>query len=87
MGSDNLQSIHKWKNGDILLSKYTIYVYDRPGSAQPLHSDHENVSFIEGPLLDISSTYIRQQIKSKRSIQYLVTDKVREYIELTGMYA
>lgn len=87
MGSDNLENIDKWKNGDILLNKYHIYIYDRPGDEQPKHSDHPNVRIVNGPLLEISSTFIRQQLQAGKSIRYLVTDEVREYIENSRMYS
>lgn len=86
MGSDNLTGILKWKNGQSLLDRYDIYVYVRPGTAPSPHDSLPNVHLLEGPLLDISSTFIRNQIKSGHSIRYLVPDEVAEYIQSAGLY-
>lgn len=86
MGSDNLPGILKWKNGHLLLNNYQIYVYIRPGMESPEHSSHPNVHLIQGPLLDISATFIRTQIKAGKSIKYLVPDAVAEYIDSSNLY-
>ncbi|HQW12199.1 MAG TPA: nicotinate (nicotinamide) nucleotide adenylyltransferase [Saprospiraceae bacterium] len=87
MGSDNLLGIHKWKNGELLLKKYGIYIYARPGFEAKDYSEYKMVNVVPGPLLDISSTYIRKQIKDKKSIQYLVPDAVFEYIDQSRLYS
>jgi len=87
MGSDNLLGIHKWKNGELLLKKYGIYIYPRPGFEAKDYSEYKMVNVVPGPLLDISSTYIRKQIKDKKSIQYLVPDAVFEYIDQSRLYS
>ena len=86
MGSDSFENLPKWKNYDHLISHYPIYVYVRPG--------HENVSFypnaditvLKSPLLEISSTLIRHNVKEGKSIRYLVPDKVMEEIKRNGYY-
>jgi len=87
MGADNLVHLHKWKNFEALLAHYTLYVYPRgeemPGS--PFDS-HPNVRLFPAPLLDISATYIREQIAKGQSIRYLVPDAARAYIEDRGLY-
>jgi nicotinate-nucleotide adenylyltransferase len=43
---------------------------------------HEaSVTILNAPLLTISATHVRDNIKAGKSIRYLVPDKVREYIE------
>ncbi|MBT8233982.1 MAG: nicotinate-nucleotide adenylyltransferase [Saprospiraceae bacterium] len=80
MGGDNLASFHKWKNYEKLLENYPIYVYRRPNYDLPEIASHENIILEEAPLLDISASFIRSQIRSKKSIKYLVPDKVYEYL-------
>jgi nicotinate-nucleotide adenylyltransferase len=86
MGSDSLLNINNWKNPDQLMSRYPIYVYERPG----FHVEHVPASTIQvltnAPMLEISSTYIRQMIKQKKSIRYLVPDKVADEITLNNYY-
>jgi len=85
MGSDSFQNISKWKNGNIIMKNYEIYVYLRPGF--PVNdTSHINVKVLDAPLLQISSTHIRDCIKKKQSIRFLVPDKVMDEIEKNGYY-
>jgi len=86
MGGDNLGTFHKWKNYETILNNYDIYVYQRPGYDLGELQDHEKIHILEAPLLSISASYIRKQVKEKKSIQYLVPDKVWEYIGGSSLY-
>ncbi|MEM9545831.1 MAG: nicotinate (nicotinamide) nucleotide adenylyltransferase [Bacteroidota bacterium] len=86
MGGDNLATFHKWKNYETILTNHNIYVYQRPGYDLGKLQDHENVTILEAPLLTISASYIRKQLKEGKSIQYLVPEKVWEYIDGSSMY-
>lgn len=87
LGGDNVPTLPKWKNSDLLLKRYKIYVYNRPGFDLGPLAEHENIFVLEAPLLDISSTFIRKLISEKKSIQYLVPDAVRKDIESSSIYA
>ena len=80
MGGDNLATFHKWKNYEQILSHYKIYVYKRPTYEVPELATHPSITLCEAPLLSISSSYIRQLIIEKKSIQYLVPDPVYKYL-------
>lgn len=86
MGGDNLGSLHKWKNYDLLLNNYQIYVYQRPTYDLGQFADHPSVQLFEAPQMKISSSYIRQCIKDRKSIQYLVPEAVFEYINSSSLY-
>lgn len=86
MGSDNIATLHKWKNYEMILEKYAIYVYRRPDFVKEDLPDLPNVHYFDAPLLDISATYIRTCIKDRLSVRYLVPDKVYEYLEGSTMY-
>jgi nicotinate-nucleotide adenylyltransferase len=85
LGSDSFQNLSKWKNADVLVKRYSFYVYKRPGNdiVNPLQA---NLTILDAPLLEISSTRIRAMIKEGKSIRYLVPDSVREEIELYKYY-
>lgn len=85
MGSDGLQNLSKWKNADIIKKNYEIYVYMRPDFAVGDTSDIK-IKVLNAPLLQISSTHIRDCIRKKQSIRFLVPDKVMEEIERNGYY-
>jgi len=86
MGGDNLATLHKWKNYELLIDKYPIWVYRRPTYDVPQLAQHPNISVLEAPLLQISSSYIRNLIKEKKSIRYLVPDKVYDYLSNNSIY-
>lgn len=86
MGGDNLGTFHKWKNYEMILEKHSIYVYKRPSYELGELQDHASISIFDAPLMQISSSYIRNEIKEGRSIRYLVPDSVVEHIHESGMY-
>ncbi len=88
MGGDNLVTLHKWKNVDLLLRDYAIYVYKRPGLEVPDYSEKGNVRIFEDvPQMNISATYIRRCVRNGKSIQYLVPDKVYEEILASNLFS
>lgn len=85
MGSDGFQNLDKWKNYELLVKDYSFYIYKRPGFE--ITNDHgARLQLLEAPLLDISSTHIRNLIKERKSPRFLVTDKVLEEIEKNNYY-
>ncbi|MBW7838114.1 MAG: nicotinate-nucleotide adenylyltransferase [Chitinophagaceae bacterium] len=86
MGSDSFQNIKKWKNGDLLIKNYPIKIYLRSGfPVDPTMLKHR-IEVVEAPILQISGTLIRKLIKDRKSIRYLVPEKVREEIENQQFY-
>jgi nicotinate-nucleotide adenylyltransferase len=85
MGSDSFSNIKKWKNYVQLLNQHKIIIYNRPGFEIDT-SLSKHIEIVNAPLLDISSTYIRSQIKNKKSIRYLVTDEVMNEIKNLAYY-
>ena len=85
IGSDSFLNFEKWKNYKQIILNYNILIYPRPGF-DVKRKLPETIKVIDAPLLEISSTQIRKYIKEKKSIRYLVTDKVLDEIELRGYY-
>jgi nicotinate-nucleotide adenylyltransferase len=86
LGGDNLVTFHKWKNYELLLRDYKIYLYKRPSYDLGELGSHSSIYHFEAPLLDISATYIRQLLKLGKSVQYLVPDRVYEYLQNSHLY-
>ena len=85
MGSDGFQNLDKWKNYEVIVKNYPIYIYKRPGF-EVVETHGANIILLEAPLLEISSTRIRDLIREKKSIRFLVPDVVREEIEQNSYY-
>jgi nicotinate-nucleotide adenylyltransferase len=86
MGGDNLATLHLWKNYEVLLERCDIYVYRRPSIEIGALAQHPRVRIYAAPLLDISSTYIRECLRTGKSVRYLVPDPVLEYLENSNLY-
>jgi nicotinate-nucleotide adenylyltransferase len=86
MGSDNFRSIHLWKNYELLLEHFDIYLYNRPEEEADNLKQYKRVHVVPAPLLGISSTYVRERIRSGKSVRYLVPEKVFDYLEVSDMY-
>ena len=92
MGEDNLKSLHKWKNYEVILAHHEIYVYPR------LSAEEENLEFkeslnlgtkihiVDAPIVEISSTFIRENIKNGKNVRPLLPNKVWEYIDHNNFY-
>lgn len=85
MGSDSLQNLHKWKNFEIITSRYKIYVYKRPGFEETPKLKG-NIEMVDAPLLAISATQIRNLVKEGKSIRYMVPLNVMDEIQRGGYY-
>ena len=85
IGGDSLENLPKWKNYEVLIKNYTFIVYNRPNAALP-EKMGSNVILLNAPLLEISSTEIRKNIKALQSVRYLLPEKVRIEIEANGYY-
>ncbi len=94
MGEDNLRTLHKWYNYEIILKNHMIYVYPRVLIEQEQPTDfeseirnHPRVVFCkDAPVMNVSSTFIRQAIKNNKDVQYLLTAPVLKYVEEMHFY-
>lgn len=88
MGEDNLKSFHKWKNYDYILQNHDIYIY--PRISEELENlefkNHPRVHIIDAPIVEISSTFIREGIKNKKNIRPLLPHNVWEYVDHNNFY-
>ena len=92
MGEDNIKSFHKWKNYEVILKNHSVLVYPRVGVDEDLKAksdilNHKSVHVLENiPVMDISASYIRNQIKEGKTVAYLLTDKVAKYLDEMNFY-
>lgn len=93
MGEDNLASLHKWKNYDLLLQNYQVIVYPRifgedisssPNMTQL--KNHHNIHKIDAPIIELSATEIRDMIKSGKNVRPMLPPEVFEYLDGSSFY-
>jgi nicotinate-nucleotide adenylyltransferase len=86
MGADNLKSLKKWKNYELILRDYHIYIYPRPGFENYELQNHPAVTITKTPLMELSSTFIRKAIADDKNVQFFLPDKVIEFIDSKSLY-
>lgn len=86
MGSDNIASLRKWKNYELILRDFAIRVYPRPGYPGGELLEHPAVTQHDAPLMHLSATYIREALREGHSIRYLVPAAVEEELLKSGLY-
>jgi len=88
MGEDNLKSLHKWKNYEAILEDYNVYVYPRvsKGVQETRFDNHMKIHLIEAPIVEISSTMIRNGIKEQKNMCPLLPNPVWKYIDDMNFY-
>lgn len=88
MGEDNLNSLHKWKNYEVILQNHDIYVYPRvnSGEIEEQFVNHPKIHSVGAPVIELSSTFIRESIKKGKSVVPMLPHKVWEYIEHNNFY-
>lgn len=88
MGEDNLKGFHKWKNYDVILENYSIYVYPRisEGKITTLFDGHPKIHHVNAPVMEISSTFIRKSIKEGKNVRPLLPHLVWEYLDEMNFY-
>ena len=94
MGEDNLRSFHKWRNQDVILENYKVYVYPRAlamgEEATPTPNEYHNHPSIifcnDAPVMKISASFIRKAIKEGKDVQYLLTKEVYKYVDEMNFY-
>ncbi len=88
VGIDNADSFHKWHRIDEILDMCKVVVLSRMMTDDYVLSPSllEKITILDSPIIETSSTEIRERVEDAKSIRYLVPDSVREYIEAHDLY-
>jgi nicotinate-nucleotide adenylyltransferase len=90
MGADNITNIHKWKNYELLLEKFPILVYPRKDENNlrevVKNLPKNSIKITDAPVVEISSTFIRESIKNKKDVSCFLPNKIDEYISEMNFY-
>lgn len=85
IGGDNWNLFDKWKDYSRIINEYGVVVYPRPGYELNPNGD-ANVVFVDAPLVDVSSTEIRNYIANGKDVEELLPQGVWEYIKANNLY-
>jgi nicotinate-nucleotide adenylyltransferase len=86
MGSDGLKTFHRWKNADLVAQRYHRLVYPRPGFKKEMTEQQHNITLVEAPLMEISSTFIRKSIRQGKDMRHFLPPKTYRYIREMHFY-
>lgn len=86
IGSDNLSTFNLWKNFKLIEDNYKRYIYPRRGSENIDTIKHKNIEVVEAPMIEISSSFIRNAIRQGKDIRYFLPDEVYDYIFKMNFY-
>lgn len=98
MGEDNLRTLHHWKNYEQILDNHKFYVYPRALTEQERAAStnentvennfqlHNNVIYCDAPVMKVSASFIREAIKNKKDVRYLLTESVYQYVQEMNFY-
>jgi len=88
MGEDNLKSFHKWKNYEVILERYPIFVYPRisVGTVETQFEGHPKITKVDAPIMELSSTFIRNGIKEGKNIRPMLPENVWQYLDEMNYY-
>ncbi len=93
MGSDSLLDLHRWYRPDLLIAECMLAVMERPGAPldwvsleSGLPGLQDRTVVVEGPLVALAASMIRNRIRTGQSVRYLVPDSVHDYIHAEGLY-
>lgn len=86
MGGDNLSTFHRWKNYEVILENHELYVYPRLATMPGSLDNHEKVNLVGAPIMQISSSFIRNAVKNKKDVRAMLPPNVWEYIDEMNYY-
>ena len=88
IGGDNWEVFDKWRNSEEILAKYHLLIYPRLGYEVTIPEELKGrVTLIDAPIIELSSTQIRERLAKGQSVRYYVPDEVLEFIERNHLYS
>lgn len=87
IGADNWQVFDQWRNSDEILAKYHLLIYPRLGYEVEIPvALRDRVTLVDAPIIELSSTMVRERLARGLSARYYVPDAVLQYIQDKELY-
>ncbi|MCD8267968.1 MAG: nicotinate-nucleotide adenylyltransferase [Parabacteroides sp.] len=79
MGADNWAFINRWKESEAIINNYPILIYPRKGFEIILPDNHPEIRAVEAPLMEISSTFIRESLQAGKDVRFFLPEAIRNH--------
>lgn len=86
IGADNWSAFDRWKSAQEILDNYSILIYPRQGHEIKGHTLPPHVKAVDSPLIDISSTFIRESLANGKDMRYFLHPEVYRIIKERHLY-
>ncbi|MEG1904855.1 MAG: nicotinic acid mononucleotide adenylyltransferase, partial [Bacteroidales bacterium] len=87
IGADNWLIFHKWAEYEKLKKNYNILVYPRRGHVVYIDPEYPNIRTVNAPLIEVSSTFIRDSLARGKNMRYFLSSKVYEFVKQNKLYS
>lgn len=87
IGADNWLIFHKWAEHEKIKRNYQIFVYPRRGHVVYIDPEYPNIQTANAPIIEISSTFIRDSLSRGKNIRYFLPNNVYEFIKRNNLYS
>jgi nicotinate-nucleotide adenylyltransferase len=83
-GMDSLQGLPRWREYQTILDNYELLVFPRKGydGGELIH--HPHVKVLETPVIEVSSTFIRNSMKAGKDVRHFMPEKAYQYLISSG---
>ncbi len=87
IGADNWSVFDRWKAGEEIITKHRVLIYPRRGYDIVIPEKYsDRVSVVEAPLIEVSSTQVRERLSQLKSVSFYVPEAVERYIIENNLY-
>ena len=87
VGADNWEAWERWKDHDAIVSDFHVLVYPRLGCQVSIPEELAGrVQLVDAPVIEISSTAIRERLAQGKDVTFLVPEEVGQYISKHQLY-